>query len=182
MYPKFVTPWTAVCQAPLYFTISRDLLKFMLIESVMEFNNLILWCPLLLSSIFPSIRSFPMRHFFPLGGQSFGASTSASVLPMNIHDWLLLGLTGLISLQSLIQHHSLKASIFWHSRFLKAPLSIHMWPLKRPQFELYALLWAKWCLCFLICNLMAESEEELKSLLMKVKEWKSWFKAQHSVN
>ena len=31
-------------------------------------------------------------------------------------------------------------------------------------------------------SLMAESEEELKSLLMKVKEWKSWLKAQHSEN
>ena len=42
---------------------------------------------------------FPMSQFFVLGGQSTGASTSASVLPMNIQDWFSLGLTSLISLQ-----------------------------------------------------------------------------------
>ena len=44
--------------------------------------------------------SFPMSPFFAWGGQSVGASASASVLPMNIHDWFPLGLTPLISLQS----------------------------------------------------------------------------------
>ena len=54
----FVTPWTAACQASLSSTISRSLLKFMSIESVMPSNHLILCCPLLLPSIFPSIRVF----------------------------------------------------------------------------------------------------------------------------
>ena len=53
---------------------------------------------LLLPSIFPSIRSFPVSHFFTSGGQSNGVS--ASVLPVNIQDWFPLGLTGLISVQS----------------------------------------------------------------------------------
>ena len=44
--------------------------------------------------------SFLRSQFFAPGGQSIGASTSVSVLPMNIQDWLPLGLTGLISLQS----------------------------------------------------------------------------------
>ena len=44
--------------------------------------------------------SLPESQFFALGGQSIGASTSASVLPMNIQDWFPLELTGLISLQS----------------------------------------------------------------------------------
>ena len=44
--------------------------------------------------------SLPVSQFFASGGQSIGASTSASVLPMNIQDWFPLGLTGLISLQS----------------------------------------------------------------------------------
>ena len=44
--------------------------------------------------------SFPMSQSFASGGQSIGASASASVLPMNIQDWFPLGLTGLISLQS----------------------------------------------------------------------------------
>ena len=56
-------------------------------------------CPLLLlPSIFPSIRSFPVSHFFTSGGQSNGVS--ASVLPVNIQDWFPLELTGLISVQS----------------------------------------------------------------------------------
>ena len=50
----FVTPWTAACHAPLSFTISWSLLKFMSIESVMPSNHLILCHPLLLlPSIFP---------------------------------------------------------------------------------------------------------------------------------
>ena len=49
---------------------------------------------------FPASGSFPMSPLFASGGQSFGASASASVLPMNIQDWFPLGLTGLISLLS----------------------------------------------------------------------------------
>ena len=48
----------AVCQASLSFNISQNLLKFISIESVMPSNHLILCCPLLLPSIFPSIRVF----------------------------------------------------------------------------------------------------------------------------
>ena len=48
---------------------------------------------------FPVSGSFPMSQFFASGGQSIGASASASVLPMNIQDWFPLGWTGLISLQ-----------------------------------------------------------------------------------
>ena len=54
----FVTPWTAACQAPLPSTISWSLLEFMSIESVMLSNHLILYRPLLLPSIFSSIRVF----------------------------------------------------------------------------------------------------------------------------
>ena len=46
---------------------------------------------------FPASRSFPMSRLFPSGGQSIGASASASVLPVNIQGWFALGLTGLIS-------------------------------------------------------------------------------------
>ena len=71
------------------------------LKSVMPTNHLILCCPLLLlPSIFPSIRSFPVSQLFALGGHSIGASASASVLPVNIQGWFPLGLTGLISLQS----------------------------------------------------------------------------------
>ena len=54
----FATPQTSACQAPLTSTISYSLLKFMSIELVMPSNHLILCHPLLLPSIFPSIRVF----------------------------------------------------------------------------------------------------------------------------
>ena len=96
----FVNPWTAAWQASLsLIIISWSLLKLMSIELVIPSNHLILCQPLLLlPSIFPSIRVFPMSQFFKSGSQSIGVS--ASVLPMNIQDWFPLGLTGLISLQS----------------------------------------------------------------------------------
>ena len=49
---------------------------------------------------FPASGFFPVSQFFASGGQSIGASASASVLPMNIQDWFPLGWTGWISLQS----------------------------------------------------------------------------------
>ena len=49
---------------------------------------------------FPASGSFPMSQLSASGGQSIGASASASVLPMNIQDWFPLGLIGWISLQS----------------------------------------------------------------------------------
>ena len=49
---------------------------------------------------FPTSGSLPVSQLFASGGQSIGASASASVLPMNIQGWFPLGLTGLISLQS----------------------------------------------------------------------------------
>ena len=68
------------------------------------------WChPIISSSVspfssclqsFPASGCFPMSQFFASGGQSTGASASASVLPMNMQDWFPLGWTGLISLQS----------------------------------------------------------------------------------
>ena len=88
----FATPWITACQASLSITNSWSLLKLMFIESVMPSNHLILCHPLLhLSSIFPCIRVFSMSQFFISDGQSIGASTSVSVLPMNIQDWFPLG-------------------------------------------------------------------------------------------
>ena len=49
---------------------------------------------------FPASGSFPMSWFFTWGIQSIGASAYASVLPMNMQDWFLLELTGLVSLLS----------------------------------------------------------------------------------
>ena len=68
------------------------------------------WCyPTISSSVilffsclqsFPASGSFPTSQFFASGGQTIGASASASVLPMNIQDWFPLGLIDWISLQS----------------------------------------------------------------------------------
>ena len=70
----------------------------------------------------PASGSFPMSQLFPSGGQSIGASASASVLPMNIEGWFfrndwfdLLAVQG--TLKSLLQHHSSKASILRRSAF-----------------------------------------------------------------
>ena len=82
--PLFATPWTAAHQASLSISSSRNLPKFMSIELVMPSNHLILCHPLLLPSVFPRIRVFPMSQLFTSGCQSIRASTSASVLPKYI--------------------------------------------------------------------------------------------------
>ena len=91
------TPWTAACQASLSITKSPILLRLMSIESVKPSNHLV--SSFCLQS-FPELGSSLMNRLFTSGGQSIGASASASVLPMNIQDWFSIGLTGWISLQS----------------------------------------------------------------------------------
>ena len=96
----FATPWTAKHQVSLSITNSHSLLKLMSIKSVMPSNHLILCHPLILPpSIFPSIRFFSKESVVS-GGQSIGASASASVFPMNIQDRFHLGWTGWNSLTS----------------------------------------------------------------------------------
>ena len=81
---------------------------------------------------FPASGSFLMSRLFTSGGQSIGASASASVLPVNIHGWFpkiewfdLLAVQQ--TLKSLLQHHSSKASILWHLAFFMVRLShLHM--------------------------------------------------------
>ena len=120
----FVTPWTAAHQASLSITSFQSLLKLMSIGSVMPSNHLILCCPLLLlPSIFPSIRVFsndsvlhirwPKYWSFSF---SISSSNEYSGLTSFRMDWLdLLAIQG--NFKSLLQHHSSKASILWHSAF-----------------------------------------------------------------
>ena len=124
----FATPWTAACQASLSFTISQSLLKLMSIELVMLSKHLIFCHPFLfLSSVFPSIRVFSNKSalFIKLSEyQSFSISTCPeySQLISFRMDWLdLLPVQG--TLKSLLQHHSSKASILWHSAFFMVQLS-----------------------------------------------------------
>ena len=80
-----------------------ELLELMSIESVVPFNHLNLCHPFSFClQAFPASRSLPMSQLFASGGQSIGASASASasVLPMNIQVWFPLRLTGFISLLS----------------------------------------------------------------------------------
>ena len=96
----FVTRWTAAHQASLSFTIS---------QSCSNSRPLNQWCHLTISSSvvpsfscrrsFPASASSPVSRLFSSGGQSIGASVSASILLMNIQNWFPLGLTGLFSLQ-----------------------------------------------------------------------------------
>ena len=92
---------------------------------------------------FPAAGSFPMNRLFTSGGQSIGASVSASVLPMNIQGWFPLGWTGLISLLSkrisrvffstTVQKHQFFGAqpSLWSSSY------ICTWLLDKPQLWLY---------------------------------------------
>ena len=125
-----VTAWTAARQASLSFTISQNLFKLMSIESAMPSNHLILSHPLLLPpSNFPSIRVFSNESALHIRWPK-DWSFSFSISPSNQYsglisfriDWLdLLAAQG--TLRSLLQHHSSKALILWHSAFLMIQLS-----------------------------------------------------------
>ena len=119
-----VTPWTTALQATLSITSSQGLIKLTSIESVMPYEHLILYHPLLLlPSIFPSIRVFSNESSLHIRWPNYW-SFSFSISPSNEHsglisfrmDWLdLLAVQG--TLKSFLQHHNLKASILWHSPF-----------------------------------------------------------------
>ena len=97
----FVTPWTAACQASLSFTISRSLLKLMSIwvsDAIQPSHPLLSPSPPIIN--LSQCQCLFQWVSFTSGGQSIGASVSASVLPVNIQGWSPLGLTGLISLTS----------------------------------------------------------------------------------
>ena len=126
----FETPWTAACQDSLSITNSRSLPKLLSMESVMPSGHLILYRPLLLQpSVFPNIRVFSNESTLRIRWPKYW-SFSFNISPSNEHpglisfrmDWLdLLAVQG--TLKSLLQHHSSKASIFWHSAFFTVQLS-----------------------------------------------------------
>ena len=126
----FATPWTAAHQVSLSITNSQSPPKPMSIVSVIPSNHLILCRPLLLlPSIFPSIRGFSNRSAICIRWPKYW-SFSFNISPSNEHlglisfrmDWLdLLAVQG--TLKSLLQHHSLKASILRRSAFFIVQLS-----------------------------------------------------------
>ena len=124
----FATSGTAAHQASLSITNSWSLPKLMSIEAVMPSNHLILCRPLLLPSIFPSIRVFSNESALHIRWQNYW-SFSFKISPFNEHpglisfrmDWLdLLAVQG--TLKSLLQQHSSKASILQHSAFFTVQL------------------------------------------------------------
>ena len=142
-----MTPWTAACQASLSITNSWSLLKLMSVTLVMPSNHLILCHPLLLPpSIFPSIRVFFSESVLRVRWPKYW-SFSFSISPSNEYsglisfriDWLdLVAVQG--TLKHLLQHHSSKASILWHSAFVTVQLS-------HPHIFL-ALLFTSWACQF----------------------------------
>ena len=122
----FVTPRTVACQPSLSFTISWSLLRFRFIDSVMLYNQS---HPLLPSSPFalkssPASGSFPMNRLLASGGQSTGASASASFFPMNIQGWFPSRLPSLISLQSKELSRVFSSTTVQKHQFFYAQLSL----------------------------------------------------------
>ena len=117
------------------------------------------WChPAILSSVIPfsscpqslpASGSFPVSQLFAWGGQSIGASASASVLPMNSQDWSPLGWTDWISLQSKGLSRVFSNTTVEKNQFFSTQLSsqsnshIHTWPMEKPQPLLDGPLMAK---------------------------------------
>ena len=121
----FATPWAAVHQASLSFTVSCSLLRLMSIESVRPSNHLILCLPFSsrLQS-FPASGSFPMSWLFASGGQRFSISSSneySGLISFRIDRLDLLAVQG--TLKSLLQHYSSKASILQCSALFMIQLS-----------------------------------------------------------
>ena len=123
-------PHASTCQASLSITNSWRSLKLTSIESVIPSSHLILCCPLLfLPPIHPSITDFSNESTLHMRWPKYW-SFSFSISPSKEQpgllffrmDWLdLLAIQG--TLKSLLQHHSSKASILWHSAFFTVQLS-----------------------------------------------------------
>ena len=116
------TPWRVACQASLSFNISQSLFKLMSILLIMP-SSVTPFSPHTQS--FPPSGSFPMSLLFTSGGQSIGASASASVLPKNIQGWSPSGLTSLSFTQSRVSQVFFNTTVQKHQFFSTQPSS---WP------------------------------------------------------
>ena len=134
-----LTPWTAAHQASLSFTISQSLLKLISTASLTPSNYLILYHLLLfLPWIFHSTRVFSSESALPIRWPkywsfSFSISSSSEYSGLIFFriDWFdILAVEG--TLRSLLQLHSLKASILQCSPFFKSNSHIHTWLLEKP--------------------------------------------------
>ena len=126
--PTLCDHMDAAYQTSISITNFRSLLKLMSIESVIPSNHLILCRPLLLLSVFPSIRVFPNESVLPIMWPKYWSfnfispSNEYSGLISFMMDWLdLLAVQGI--LKNVLQHHSSKASILCRSAFFIVQLS-----------------------------------------------------------
>ena len=145
----FATPWTAAHQASLSLIISQNLPKFMSIASVMPSSHLNLWLPLvILSSIFPSIRDFSSELAAWIRWPNYW-SFSFSISPSNEYSGLIflkidwfdhLAVQG--TFRILLQNHSSKVSILWHSAFFTVQFSkLYMTTGKTVALTIRTLCW-----------------------------------------
>ena len=134
----FATPWTkahqASCPSPSPGACSDSCASSQWCHSTISFSVI----PFSHLQSFPASGSFLMSQLFSSGDQSIGASASASVLPMNIQDWLSSGWTDWISLQfkGLSRVFS-NTTVQKHHFFIAQPSSqsnshIHTWPQEKP--------------------------------------------------
>ena len=113
----FATPWALAQQASLSFTISWSLLGLIFIELMMPSNHVKLFHPLLLPSVFPSIKTISSESAFPIRWPKYWSFSLASTLPINIQRLFHLGLTGLISLLSKGLSRVFSSTTFWKNQF-----------------------------------------------------------------
>ena len=152
-----VTSWTAAHEASL---------SFIICQSCSNSCPRSQWCYLpshpssavlffCLHSFLAS-RSFPVSQVFASDSQSIGASSSASVLPVDIQGWFPWGLTGLISLLPKELSRVFSSTIIWKHPFLDAQLSLWSSSYKSTRKTIALIIQTfveEWCLYFLICCL-----------------------------
>ena len=166
------------CSMP-SFLVLHHLLEFAqthIHESVMLSNHLIL-CHFFSSwlQFFPASGSFPVSQLFTSGGQSIRASASASVLPMNIQGWFLLGLTDLISLQSKGPSRVFSSTTIWTHSFsgtqpsLWSKSHIYTWLLEKP----WLCCWGMVILCH-SCMRAKMEKGKAKLVIMYVHNCSTW--------
>ena len=133
---RFATPWTPSLSVPYHLPEFAQVHVHCISDAIQPSHpdTLFSSCP----QSFPASGAFPASQLFASGDQNVGASTSASVLPMNIQGWLPLRLTGLISLLSKEVARVFSSTTIRRHQFF-GPLSSlqssshnYTWPLERP--------------------------------------------------
>ena len=167
----FVTPWPVACQASLSIINSWSVLKLMFIESVLSSNHLILCHPLLPVSIFPSIRVFSNESVLCIRWPKYW-SFSFSISPSNEYSGLISFRMGWLdflavqrTLKSLLQHHSSKASILWHSVFF----IVQLWHPYMTTGKTIAL--TRWTVVGQAMSLLFNMQSRL---VIEVEHWIKW--------